>query len=205
VLCLQLGSGWKHKRPFRESQLEVLRWSKGKIKIRLPGTDPRGVSAAMAYSIVKVLSHDRGLLLHASCLVRDKKAYLFLGRSGAGKSTLARHARGFEYVHDDNVAVRSGRGRWWAYGVPTLDNSGRPGLNVAAEIGGLCLIEKSGGLRKNPLSRIAALREIPEHVIIPVKDPATEKNTFETLFSLLAEVNIWRLRFRRDSDVGAVI
>jgi serine kinase of HPr protein (carbohydrate metabolism regulator) len=159
----------------------------------------------LAYSIVKVLSHDRGLLLHASCLTRDNKAYLFLGRSGAGKSTLAQNALGFECVHDDNVAVRRRRGRWWAYGVPTLDNSGRPGLNVAAEIGGLYLIEKSGKLQKDRLSQTAALREMPEHVIIPVKDPATEKNTFETLFSLLAEVDIWRLRFHRDADVGAVV
>ena len=205
MLSLQLDSGWKRKRPFRETQLEVLRWSKGGITIKLPGTDPRGVSAALAYSIVKLLSHDRGLLLHASGLVRDKKAYLFLGRSGAGKSTLAKHALGVEYVHDDNMAVRRRRGRWWAYGVPTLDNSGRPGQNVAAEIGGLHLIEKSGRLRKDPLSQAAALREIPEHVIMPVKDPATGKNTFETLFSLLGEVDIWRLRFRRDTDVGTVV
>jgi energy-coupling factor transporter ATP-binding protein EcfA2 len=160
---------------------------------------------ALAHSIVKVLSHDRGLLLHAACLIRDQKAYLFLGRSGAGKSTLVRHAPGLKYVHDDNVAVRRRRGCWWAYGVPTLDNSGRPGLNVAAKIGGLYLIEKSNTLRKEPSSRISALREMPEHVIMPVEDSATGKNVFDTLLSLVAEVEIWRLQFRRDSDVGPVL
>jgi len=86
-----------------------------------------------------------------------------------------------------------------------LDNSGRPGLNTAAPIGGLYLIEKSGRLQKKPASRIAAIREMPEHVIVPVDDPATGKNVFDTLLSLLSEVDVWRLRFRKDSDVGAVI
>jgi energy-coupling factor transporter ATP-binding protein EcfA2 len=185
--------------------LEVLEWSTREVTIRLPFAAPRGISAALAHSIVKVLSNNQGLLLHAACLIRDEKAYLFLGRSGAGKTTIARHASGFEYVHDDNVAVRRRHGRWWAYGVPTLDNSGRPGLNVAAMIGGLYLIEKSGWLRKRALRRVAALRAMPGHVIMPVNDPLTRKNVFDTLLSLLAEVDIWRLQFRRDSDVGTVI
>ena len=56
-----------------------------------------------------VLLHD-GISIHASCVIRDGRAYMFLGKSGTGKST---HSRlwlsafpGSELLNDDNPAVR---------------------------------------------------------------------------------------------------
>jgi hypothetical protein len=204
-LELQLESRVGCSRPFSETELEVLSWSLRSMTIRLPCADPRGVSAAVARAIFKVLSHHRGLLLHAACLIRDERAYLFVGRSGAGKTTLARNASGYKYVHDDTVAIRRRHGRWWAYGIPTLDNSGRPGANTAAKVGGLYLTEKSSGLRLSPLCRKAALRALPAHVIVPVSDPVAYRCLIDTLFSLVVDVDVQRLRFRRDSDVADIL
>ncbi|MEN0049969.1 MAG: hypothetical protein AAF806_23100 [Bacteroidota bacterium] len=45
------------------------------------------------------------ILLHASCIVKDGKAVLFIGQSGAGKSTISRLS-GFPLIHDDLISVK---------------------------------------------------------------------------------------------------
>lgn len=63
-----------------------------------------------------------GISLHASAVVAEGRAYLFLGRSGTGKST---HARmwlrtipGSHLLNDDNPAVRVIGGEVIAFGTP---------------------------------------------------------------------------------------
>jgi hypothetical protein len=188
-----------------QTEIKILRWSKRRVDVLLPYGTPRGVSIAVAHSLVKVLAHNQGVLLHAAGLLRDGLAYLFVGRSGAGKTTLVEHASGFKYIHDDNVAVCRQRGRWWAYGVPTLDNAGRPGANVAAPLGGMFLIEKGSQLQKKRLNRVVALHALPENVISPVEDRATGRMLFDTLLTLVTEVDSCRLQFVKDSDVSTVL
>ncbi len=52
-------------------------------------------------------------LLHAACVTRDDRAWIFMGPSGAGKSTLARAAveRGYSYATDE-LTVSDGRQVW---------------------------------------------------------------------------------------------
>lgn len=54
-----------------------------------------------------------GLLLHASAVAQDDKAYLFLGASGVGKTTVASLSP-VAVIHDDLVvASPDARGNWW--------------------------------------------------------------------------------------------
>ncbi|MCF0164214.1 MAG: hypothetical protein HUJ92_02940, partial [Bacteroidales bacterium] len=60
--------------------------------------------------------------IHASCVVLEQKAYLFLGKSGTGKSTHARQWMsafpGCTLLNDDNPAIRIEEGKIFAYGTP---------------------------------------------------------------------------------------
>ncbi len=64
----------------------------------------------------------RTVLMHASVVAREGKAYLFLGKSGTGKSTHTqlwiRHLRGSRLLNDDNPAVRVADGQVNVYGTP---------------------------------------------------------------------------------------
>ena len=63
------------------------------------------------------------LLIHASAIMLDGKAYLFQGKSGTGKSTHSslwlKHIPGAELLNDDHPVIRIGAdGRATAYGSP---------------------------------------------------------------------------------------
>ena len=77
------------------------------------------------------------LLMHASVVERDGRAYLFLGKSGTGKSTHTqlwiRHLRGSRLLNDDNPALRvmdDGQvkvfGTPWSGKTPCYINASRP-------------------------------------------------------------------------------
>src|SRR6185369_1913510 len=58
--------------------------------------------------VLSILFHQRGhLVLHASAVVIDNAAVVFLGAKGYGKSTLAAHlqVRGHQLISDDIVPV----------------------------------------------------------------------------------------------------
>jgi hypothetical protein len=57
----------------------------------------------------RLMVHERGVVLHASVVVKDGQAIAFLGPSGAGKSTLATtlSQRGFTILADDALVLGS--------------------------------------------------------------------------------------------------
>lgn len=99
------------------------------------------------------------LMIHASAVISDGKAYLFQGRSGTGKSTHAalwiRNITGTELLNDDNPAIRfSANGEATAYGTPW---SGKTHCyrNVSAPIGAFVRIVRA---KENTLHRLAPLK-----------------------------------------------
>ena len=77
------------------------------------------------------------LVMHSSTVVKDGRAYMFLGRSGAGKSTHSRmwlqNIPGTELLNDDNPVVRVGDdgvarvyGSPWSGKTPCYRNASAP-------------------------------------------------------------------------------
>lgn len=95
------------------------------------------------------------VLMHASAMVKDGKAYLFLGRSGTGKSTHSRlwlqHLPLAKPLNDDHPIVRiDPSGQAVAYGSPW---SGKTPCysNESAPVGGIVRIKQA------PANRISRL------------------------------------------------
>jgi hypothetical protein len=88
-----------------------------------------------------------GIMLHASAVAVDGKAYLFSADSGTGKSThvgLWRRLLGDERVriiNDDKPALRLENGTWYVYGTPW---SGKHDLsqNIGLPVKALCFISR---------------------------------------------------------------
>ena len=88
-----------------------------------------------------------GMMLHASAVALDGKAYLFSGPSGMGKST---HTRLWQQLfgdaakvfNDDKPAIRRLEdGVWYAYGTPWCGKDGI-NINMKVPLAGICFLER---------------------------------------------------------------
>lgn len=93
-----------------------------------------------------LLEYD-GLMLHASAVVVDGKAYLFSADSGTGKSTHT--ALWCQYfgerafiINDDKPAVRLIDGKFYVFGTPWSGKTDQ-NVNTCAELGGIVFLERS--------------------------------------------------------------
>ncbi len=103
-----------------------------------------------------------GMLLHASGVVVDGKAYLFSAKSGTGKSThtelwLKLFGDKAYIINDDKPAIRYENGKLYAYGTPF---SGKHDLsaNKRAEVAGICFIERA---KENRIEKISPSKSVP--------------------------------------------
>lgn len=148
-----------------------------------------------------------GISVHASAVVCDGKAYLFLGKSGTGKSTHSelwlRNFREAWLLNDDNPAIRLIDGKAFAYGTPW---SGKKPVYID---------------KKVPLGGIVRLQQAPENsmtlkegldaflCIYPScsalhRDPVQENRLCDTLEILSESVPVGLMECRPD-DKAAII
>ena len=103
-----------------------------------------------------------GMMLHASAVELDGRAYLFSGPSGIGKSTHAHvweKAYGARIFNDDKPALRERDGVWYAYGTPWCGKSGI-NINLRAPVAGICFLRRGACTvmrRLDPLEAAAAI------------------------------------------------
>ena len=109
----------------------------------------------------KLLAFD-GMMLHASCVVKDGYAYLFSGPCGMGKSTHTKlyqqlWGREVQIINDDKPALRRENGVWTAYGTPWC---GKDGINqnASAPIAGICFLRRG---EETSIRRLAPAEATP--------------------------------------------
>jgi len=89
-----------------------------------------------------LLQYD-GMMLHASAVAVEGKAYLFSGPCGMGKSTHARkYLESFPsayIINDDKPALRRIDGQWQVYGTPWCGKDGIK-VNTSVPLGGICFL-----------------------------------------------------------------
>lgn len=117
---------------------------------------------------VNLLKFD-GLMLHASAVVVDGKAYLFSGPSGMGKSThtgLWKKIFGdsAQIINDDKPALRKIEGKWYACGTPWC---GKDGINQnrIVPLAGICFLKQSSEMKIVRLTVVEAMKSIFKQTI----------------------------------------
>lgn len=107
---------------------------------------------------VGLLKHN-GMMLHASAVALDGKAYLFSGPSGMGKST---HTKlwellfpGAKVFNDDKPAIRCIDGAWYAYGTPWAGKYGI-NINMKTALAGICFLRRGEANSIRRLSKFEA-------------------------------------------------
>lgn len=140
------------------------------------------------------LTRFNGIMLHASCVEYEGKAYLFSARSGTGKSTHTHlwleHLPGSRIINDDKPAIRCVDGGYYAYGTPWSGKNDES-INIGVPIGGIAFISRGENAIKR-IPGIKALRLFMEQTVRP-KDKALMENMLENLNGVLTNVPIYEL------------
>lgn len=126
-------------------------------------------------------------MIHASAVVYQNKAYLFLGKSGTGKSTHAKlwlqHIDHTTQLNDDGPILRNEDGVWHAYGSPW---SGKGSCYQQAHypIGGIARLEQA------PANKVQVLTATQSYVnVLPsVFKWLYNKELFEKQAQLLSHM-----------------
>ena len=145
-----------------------------------------------------------GMLLHASAVAMDGKAYLFSGPSGMGKST---HTRLWQQVfgpaaqifNDDKPALRLLDGRWYAYGTPWC---GKDGINQNRKVplGGICFLKRG---EENRIRRLPAAEAVPliyGQTMYRLRKPENALRLMSAVDALIRSIPIFELECRPDSE-----
>ena len=149
--------------------------------------------------ISSLLLRSGGFMLHSAGLVKNGKAYLFLGRSGAGKSTLAKLASGagFEVISDEINLLRPEGGRFMAYGSPfwgEMRSAGRPGR---WPLGGIYLLKKSRVNAVTPCGSAGAIGLLLRCLLNFEKGPGVSGLVLANAAALLKKNKFARLEFSK--------
>ena len=141
-----------------------------------------------------------GLMLHASAVALNGKAYLFSGPCGVGKSThtnLWREVFGNDVVifNDDKPALRRLEDRWYAYGTPWC---GKDGINVNMKVplAGICFLKQSDCNEIRRLDGKQALAKVISQTTYHLRDVEKIQLMMTNVERLINEIPIYELRNR---------
>ena len=159
------------------------------------------LSGSMFYR--QLLKHD-GMMLHASTVKFDGKAYLFSGPCGIGKTT---HTKLWEenfpdavVINDDKPALRLIDGMWIAYGTPWC---GKDSINKndSAPIAGICFLKKGD---KNEIRNLEPIESIPLFIGQTVRSlgPKGMNRMLELLDDILRKIPVYELTSIADKDAA---
>ncbi len=142
--------------------------------------------------------------VHACAVVKDGKAYAFVGNSGAGKSThglqWVNHL-GAEMISGDRSLIQCKDGEAIIHGVP-WDGKEQLFRQVSYPLHGVVEIRKSSQNTMCRLSAAKARRSLPGQFVLPAWDANAFAYGFSTIMSLARIVPCFRL-FCTPDEQGA--
>jgi hypothetical protein len=203
----RLSGGWEEF-VFRSLQANLptlsLRISDDMRTVRVVQTPRRGIEKVAFASeypwaefiVCRLLGRDGGLLLHASSIVLDGGALLFVGHTGAGKSTIAEIAEsGGARVLSDDRTILTLDGGVRAWGTPWHGTLARTSGD-SAPLRGLFLLHQDSvdAVEEVPASR--ALKELFVRLIQPRITGAEVERTMDALYATLRACPLRLLRFQ---------
>lgn len=149
-----------------------------------------------------------GMLLHASAVMMDGRAYLFSAPCGTGKSThtaLWRQVFGPDrarILNDDKPALRLENGMFYAYGTPWSGKTDQ-NINERVPLAGVCMLGRGETNSIKRFSGAAAIHALLEQTVRP-SDPGLTGKLLELLDKLLTSVPVWKLQCNMEPEAALV-
>lgn len=141
----------------------------------------------------------QGFLLHAASVVREGRAYIFMGRSGAGKSTVASLSPEGSVLTDEISLIRCVEGEWRAHGTPFWGEFRAAGHNQSYPIAGVYCLRQAREDRVVPLKAKDLLRAMLPCVLFFSPEQEANEALLNILMKFVGEVPCHDLHFRKGS------
>ena len=149
----------------------------------------------------------QGMMLHASAVEVDGKAYLFSAPSGTGKSThtalwLQLFGERARIINDDKPALRQKEDGFFVYGTPWSGKTSQ-NINCKVPLQGIAFLQRS---EKNSIERISAKEALPLILDQTVRPASAERYDllFPILEKLVSVTPIYRLRCNMDPEAAKI-
>lgn len=147
------------------------------------------------------LAFFNGVMLHASCVEYEGKAYLFSARSGTGKSTHThlwlKYLDGARIINDDKPAIRCIDGKYYAYGTPWSGKTNES-VNIGVPIAGITFLSRGENSIKR-IPGIKALKLFMDQTVRPYDKDLMGK-MLETLNGILTDIPIYEMSCDMSQD-----
>jgi hypothetical protein len=146
-----------------------------------------------------------GFLLHAATVVRDGKAFVFVGRSGAGKSTVASLSPSGSVLTDEISLLRQVDGEWRAFGTPFWGEFRAEGSNSSAPLAGIFRLMQSPENRIEPLRPAQLLKSLLPCVLFFSSEPGDHHRLLQILGEASQEISGYNLQFQKNRSFWEVL
>lgn len=162
----------------------------------------------LLYSILfydKLLDFD-GMMLHASAVAYENRAYLFSADSGVGKSTHTSYwTELFDsavIINDDKPALRFVDGELYVYGTPF---SGKHNISVNSRVllGGICFLERGEANHIETIEPKEALRYILKQSVSNTTEERISKK-LEIMDKVLNSAKLYKMKCTNDISAAKV-
>ena len=205
----RLGENWNPSAGVLE--IRVTEWHASlslrdnEVRASLPGRWPRAVDSLLATSSqVLSITTGRALFFHASCVERNGRAFMFLGRSGAGKTTAAFLSveAGARVLAEEMTCV-CGFDAEGALKVATLPFWQRGGTRVSPlvlPLERILVLNQSDRDRVSKLSRSAGLSALARCATVGSRHPLVMSAAFDLVQRIAEMAEIRLLDFRKSSE-----
>ena len=140
-----------------------------------------------------------GFLLHAASIVRDGRAYVFMGRSGAGKSTTASLSPEGSVLTDEISLLRFDDGVWRAHGTPFWGEFRAAGHNRDYPVAGIYFLSQSRENKVVPMKPKEMLRAMLPCVLFFSSDPGDNSALLNILVAFVHHIPCFDLHFRKEA------
>jgi hypothetical protein len=149
-----------------------------------------------------------GLLLHSAAVVKDGRAYIFIGRSGAGKSTISRMGltAGLDVLSDDMNALVPEGGRYWAEKLPFAGDLGQTAKPKGRyPVAGIYRLGQGAHNAIERLSSARAMAALLACAPFVNADPHRSERLAANIERLLGSVPVSELMFNLDGGVWELL
>lgn len=146
-----------------------------------------------------------GLVVHASSLIRNGKAYLFCGPSGSGKTTVARLSPDAILLSDELSIARIRGERAFCYGTPFWGELARAGEDRTAPLAGIYFLRKGDRHAAEEIRPRQALERLLPNVLFFARETDLTAGVFRIAADLVETVPCFDLSFRPDPGFWEVV
>jgi hypothetical protein len=183
----------------RQVSIGFMNIGKGEAQLyRLPGQEVGSYFDLLFMHAIRLfLAHNKGFFLHSCGLIKDDRAFLFVGPDGSGKTTISNLISEGFIASDDSLIVRSSNGLFTLYTTPW---GSRESINTSAPISKIFFLRKAHTLRIKEMKPAEAAREFLANTFFNTLDHQICQKTLETIAHLTKEISCRELYFAREES-----